>query len=219
MMKNTIRAVIFDMDGVLIDSEPVHYKAWKETLESVGIPFERELSDLFIGVPDFKVAQYVAEQYRLSAEEKQLLERKKKIYREMMEKSVKGFPGVVEGLRSLDSFSLGLATSSCRQEAVMLLDALGIREFFGAIVTSDDVKRPKPMPDTYLHATSLLGIPPEECIAIEDSTHGIRSAASAGLFVLAVETSHDGTMLQQAGAQFKTTKEAIGWILKHCSGN
>jgi HAD superfamily hydrolase (TIGR01509 family) len=115
-------------------------------------------------------------------------------------------------LSELDSLPLGVATSSSRSEAEPMLRILGITDRFRAIVTSDEVKHSKPEPDSYLLAAERLGIAPEYCAAIEDSTTGVQSARQAGMTVLAVTNSLPAERLTAAHRIFASTAEAVEWI-------
>ena len=141
-----------------------------------------------------------------------LLEHKRRIFRRLIAEKLKPIPGSVEALTDLDSIPLGLATSSSRSEAELMLRILGVKDRFRTIVTSDDVKRSKPEPDSYRLAVRRLGVAPVCCVAIEDSAAGVQSARQAGLTVLAVTNSLPAEKLAAAHEIFASTAEAVGWI-------
>jgi HAD superfamily hydrolase (TIGR01509 family) len=134
------------------------------------------------------------------------------IFRRLIAEKLKPIPGSVEALSELDSIPLGLATSSSRSEAELMLRILDVKDRFCTIVTSDDVKRSKPEPDSYLLAVGRLGVAPEYCVAIEDSASGVQSARQAGLVVLAVTNSLPAEKLTAAHEILASTAEAVDWI-------
>jgi beta-phosphoglucomutase len=214
-----IRAVIFDLDGVLADSEGTHFLAWKEIALEYGLPVDRLLMHDWIGRSDREIVEEVVREHGLSVAPEHLLEHKRRVYRRLVTENLKPIPGSIEALSELDSLPLGLATSSCRSEAQLTLRTLGIVDRFPVVVTSDDVQHTKPQPDSYLAAAQRLNIAPEHCVAIEDSTSGVQSARQAGMTVLAVTNSLPAQRLTDAHQIFASTPEAVRWIKVRLSAN
>ena len=212
MVAEDIRAVVFDLDGVLADSEGLHILAWEEIAREYRLAEGRMPLHDWIGYPDTEIVKDVVREHGLSVSPEDLLEHKRRIFRRLIAKELKPIPGSVEALSGLDSIPLGLATSSSRSEAELMLQILGVKDRFHTIVTGNDVKRSKPEPDSYLLAVGRLGVPPEYCVAIEDSTAGVQSARQAGLVVLAVTNSLPADRLTAAHEVFASTAEAVGWI-------
>lgn len=199
-----LKAVIFDMDGVLVDSEPVHFKANQITLEKLcGVHLDYEYYRHFIGSTiramwqemhdDFGITQYTWEE---------LLEENDKILEELLEKqgypSVKGAAELVKRLKK-DGYLLAVASSSKMEKIISNITNLGIRECFDALVSGMELQRPKPAPDIFLQAAKLLGVEPHECLVVEDSCNGIRGAAAAGMASLGFLNSNSGNQdLSQA---------------------
>lgn len=180
-----LKAVIFDMDGVLVDSEPLHYEVNKITvLERFGIKLDYEYYKQYIGttvmamwekiIKDFSIEGYTAKElFDLSEEVKERL---------VDEKGYPEVPGVVSFIKSISKkYKLAVASSSALVNIEKNVDKLGIRADFDALVTGLSVKNPKPAPDIFLKAAMELGVNPNECIVIEDSCNGVRAAKAAGM--------------------------------------
>jgi HAD superfamily hydrolase (TIGR01509 family) len=207
-----IRAVIFDLDGVLADSEGIHILAWEEIAREYRLPMDRLPLHDWIGYPDTEVVKEVVQVFRLSVTPEDLLEHKRRIFRRLIAERLKPIPGSVEALSGLASLPLGLATSSSRSEAELELRILGIADRFRTVITSDEVRRSKPDPDIYLLAAKRLGVPPHHGVAVEDSSSGVQSARQAGMTVLAVTNSLPAERLTGAHHIFASTPEAVNWI-------
>jgi HAD superfamily hydrolase (TIGR01509 family) len=197
-----LTAVIFDCDGILVDTEPLHYKAFQKVLVPLGLghSFERYLEE-FIGFDDrdaflhaFNEAGREIDADALAG----LIEAKGKALQELAEQGVPTFPGVVDLVRELKAGGIPLAVASgaLRHEVEAFIRSLGLAGAFCTIVAADDVKKSKPDPETYCAALERLketlgwtSIDPARCIAIEDTPAGILSAKAAGLFAIAVTNS------------------------------
>lgn len=180
-----LKAVIFDMDGVLVDSEPLHYEVNRITMqEQFGIDLAYEYYKQYIGstvpymwgkiIKDFSIEGYNAtELFELSEVIKDRL------------LSEKGYPeveGVVPFVKSISAkYKLAVASSSALANIERNVTKLGIREDFDVLVSGVNVANPKPAPDIFLKAAEQLGVKPEECIVVEDSCNGTRAARAAGM--------------------------------------
>jgi beta-phosphoglucomutase-like phosphatase (HAD superfamily) len=183
----TIKALIFDMDGTLVDSERIHWLAWKQTLAADGmaIPGYDDFKK-YVGVSDEEMAREFSAAADPELDPLQLVTRKCSAYLDLVPK-IELLPGVFEILeRWQGRFSMAVASSSPYGELIALLEHHGLRDRFVQVVGGDMVPRKKPAPDIYQMAVSRLGVAPAACIAFEDSQSGVSAAKSAGLTAVAV---------------------------------
>jgi HAD superfamily hydrolase (TIGR01509 family) len=211
-MKN-IKGIVFDMDGVLIDSEPVHIDAWNEVFAEFGLHFTTEWFHQWIGVSDKNFTMQLVKNYNLDVEPAVFLEKKRRVFEAKIIESVKAYSGVKEGLALLDGYGLAVATSSNRSGAMLSLKSAGLYDFFKYIITADDVLNHKPNPDCYLKAAESLGFLPSECIGIEDSVSGIKAAKAAGMFVIGISTSLPVHYLTEADIVFPDVASALAELV------
>ena len=207
-------AVVFDMDGVLIDSGAHHRAAWRALLEEVGVEAHDEHWRLTIGRPaeeavplllGVEVSRYDA--WRLAA-------RKREHYVRFARRGVVAVPGVAEFIDRLGRARVpcAVATSASRNDVDRLLGALGVARFFSAIVTAEDVSLGKPDPEVYVQAARALRVRPTRCLAFEDSVVGVHAACGAGMTVIGVTTAYTPGELTEAGAvRTIPTFEGLGW--------
>ena len=211
-MKN-IKGIVFDMDGVLIDSEPVHIDAWNEVVAEFDLHFDTEWFHQWIGVSDRNFTTKLVQDYNLPIAPDTLLQEKRRVFESKIAESVLAHKGVKENLPRLNAYGLAVATSSNRTGAMMSLQGAGLFDFFQYVITADDVVNHKPNPDCYLKAAASLGYLPSECIGIEDSVSGIKAAKAAGMFVIGIATSLPAHYLTEADLVLENTEGAIQWIL------
>jgi HAD superfamily hydrolase (TIGR01509 family) len=207
--------VVFDLDGVVADSEPLHIRAWVQVLDGLGVGPEslgRDVLAAWVGVPDAEIVGGLAQRFALPLTAEQLLDRKRAAYRALVPEALAAFPGVPEELASWDGVPLGMATATPRREAELMLRTLGLTGVFRVLITRDDVQRPKPAPDCYLLAASRLGLDPARCAAVEDAPYGVKAARAAGMHVLGVTTSYPAERLGEAHRLFSTVPQAIRWL-------
>ena len=196
-----IRAVIFDMDGVLTDSEPVINAAAIAGLREYGIDPHPEDFHPFVGAGEDRYIGGVAAKYGLTY----LPEMKRRVYEiylDILPRMIRVFPGVRKLLRDLMTHgaSLAVASSGDRIKVEANLHAIGVApDCFGAVIVGEDVERKKPAPDIFLVAASRLGVPPPACCVVEDAPNGVRAAKAAGMRCVAVEQSFPAAVLEPAG--------------------
>jgi HAD superfamily hydrolase (TIGR01509 family) len=186
-------AVVFDMDGVLIDSEPVHYESTRILFEDeFGIPFPESANTEFLGSTDRHMFQTLKARHRLEPPLDEIIARRKTLYMELLDRD--GLPWR-EGIRELISdlaknrYRLAVATSGLTRIVEPALKTGQIRHLFEVVVTGDDIHAPKPAPDIYLEAARRLAVEPSVCLAIEDTDVGVRAAKAAGMWVIAFPNS------------------------------
>lgn len=183
--------VLFDLDGVIVDSEELHYQAYQQVLAPLGVRVSREeYGREWIGKG--RGAEYAVETYGLALTPEDLRQRRNEAYFHILRKGVSLMPGVVAALERLSPhFALAVATNSNRQDTIFVLEHLAVRRYFTAVVTRDMYARPKPAPDAFLTAARELGLPPGRCVVIEDAFKGVIAAARAGCRCIAIP--HDFT--------------------------
>jgi beta-phosphoglucomutase family hydrolase len=184
-------ALIFDMDGVIVDSTPTHTEAWRQYLQLHGIEIDG-IQDRMLGkhndeiVRDFFPGQELDEKvvFRHGAE-------KERLYREIIAPELHNHlvPGVREFLHRHRTLAMGIATNAERANVDFVLDRTGIRGYFRAIVDGHEVERPKPYPDVYVRAAELLKTNPDDCVVFEDSPAGVQAAHAAGMRVVGITTT------------------------------
>lgn len=177
------KAVIFDMDGVLIDSEPLKFQAYQKVFANeFGVQIEDDPGRL--GKHEPVVMDMYLKKHNLSGNVPKLIENKRRIYYEMLkDKNTELTGGAEELLERLkkSGFILGLATSSDKKSMDIILDRWGLRRYFEAVLSQEDVEHKKPAPDIYLKAALLLNTNPADCMVIEDTNVGIEAASRAGM--------------------------------------
>jgi HAD superfamily hydrolase (TIGR01509 family) len=182
-----IAAVIFDLDGVLLDSETAWVEVKKEFTEESGGHWKESARWDMLGMSSIEWSQYMHDELgvpvppeTISAEVADRLGQRYRLQLPLL-------PGAVEAVRSLArEWPLGVASSSNRNVIDLVVEKAGLADAFAATVSSEEVERGKPAPDVYLEAARRLGVDPSACVAIEDSTNGLRSAHSAEMSVIAV---------------------------------
>jgi HAD superfamily hydrolase (TIGR01509 family) len=184
----TVAAVIFDLDGVLLDSETIWDDARRTLVESEGAIWKPQATSAMMGMSAPEWSAYLHDELGLDTlTPAQISDRVTRTVDERYRAALPLLPGAREVVhRIAEHWSIGLASSSNRTIIERFLDTSGLRRFFGATVSSEEVAHGKPSPDVYLAAAHALHVDPQFCVAIEDSTNGIRSAAAAHTAVVAV---------------------------------
>jgi beta-phosphoglucomutase len=198
-----IQAIVFDFDGVLADSEPLHLRVYQELLEPEGIHLDRHTYDAkYLGFDDEGVFQQIAKDYGLllGDEEIELLIQEKARRFELL---VSGgnvlYSGAEACVRRLAAaWPIGIASGALRGEIELMLRGAGLLERFKFIVASGDTDQSKPAPGPYLRAAELHGVPATACVAIEDSHWGLQSARAAGMRTIAITHTYPRASLAEA---------------------
>jgi beta-phosphoglucomutase family hydrolase len=184
--------MIFDMDGVLVDSNPIHRQAWEAYNLQHGIQTDEAMHGRMYGrrndyiVRDFFGAHLSDAAVAAHAAAKEAL------YRTMMARALQGalVPGVRQFLERQAGRPMAVATNAEPANVDFLLESAGLREFFSIAVTGDRVVNPKPHPEIYLHAADLLAVSPSDCIVFEDSEAGVAASLAAGMRTVGISTTH-----------------------------
>jgi HAD superfamily hydrolase (TIGR01509 family) len=184
-------AVVFDMDGVLIDSEQVWDDVRERLAAERGGRWHEHAQGDMMGMSSPEWSRYMHETIGLAESPEEI---NAEIVRRMLQRYADGppwLPGALDAVERMAArFPLGLASSSNRELIQAVLEAGGVAGLFQTIVSSEEVARGKPAPDVYLEAAQRLGVPPERAAAVEDSAAGIRSARAAGMLVVAIPNPH-----------------------------
>jgi HAD superfamily hydrolase (TIGR01509 family) len=187
----SIAAVVFDLDGVLVDSEQRWNEAKADLVRESGGRWREEAPTVMMGMSSPEWAAYLRDelgvQLDADAISRDVVRRMQDGYRDELPL----LPGAGDAVRSLAArWPLGLASSSNREIIDHVLELAGFADCFGVTLSSEEVPRGKPAPDVYLETARRLGVAPERCVAIEDSSNGLRAAAAAGMVVIAVPNPH-----------------------------
>jgi len=206
--------IIFDLDGTLVDSEPLHGKAWLDVLAQQGLHFEWKWFEQWIGSSDRFLAEHVIANHQVELTVPQLQTLKREAYYALVAKDLQLFPGVMEALEFFTKIlPVGLATSSSATDVEAVFKAQPIAHLFHTIVHADHVMpNLKPKPDPYLLATRNLSVKPQRAVALEDSVAGVKASKAAGLYTLGVANTHAADELKEADMVFSSTNEAMIWI-------
>jgi beta-phosphoglucomutase len=209
-------AVIFDMDGVLVDSGAHHRQAWTRLLGELGVVPPPGFWRRTIGRPSVEAVPLLLGAAIGAAEARRLANRKHAHYEALAAAGMPAVPGVIEFVNTLRTLGvpLAVATSARRVDTVELLGPLGLLERFEAIVTAEDVTRGKPDPEVYLLAAGRLGASPDACLVFEDAVVGVQAARGAGMRVVGLATTYEAGDLVAAGAEHAiATFEGLSWPL------
>jgi beta-phosphoglucomutase-like phosphatase (HAD superfamily) len=198
----TPRAVVFDLDGVLVDSGAHHRDAWRAMCRDCGVSPPPDFWRLTIGRPaEDAVALLVAGID--GAEARRLADLKREHYARLSRRGVMAVAGAGPFVGTLvrERVPRAVATSASRRDTERVLEALGLTAQIDAAVTADDVRRGKPDPEVYLKAAERLGVDPRACLVFEDAIVGVHGARAAGMRVIGVTTAHTADELLAAGAE------------------
>ncbi len=204
MMTRTVKAIIFDMDGVVIDSNPYHRMAWEKLLNDNQIAYtEESFQKVIFGRPGKEALRILCNDRFSDEELTGLDEQVDAEYREIIRQTeineVAGLSQFIESSRK-SGIKIALATSAPTENVTLVLGRLGLQSAFDVITDYTDIVNGKPDPEIYLKTVAKLNIEKAACLVFEDSFSGIQSARSAGLDVVAVSTSHASDELLVAGA-------------------
>ncbi|MDD2238126.1 MAG: HAD family phosphatase [Kiritimatiellae bacterium] len=180
-MKPPFQALIFDCDGTLADTMPLHYQTWCKALNPLGILFPEELFYAWAGIPTRDIIHRLSEEQGIAVDVETAAHEKERHYLEELP-SVRPIEPVVAIVREhAGILPMAVASGSLRPTVMKTLRVLGLSDSFAAIVTAEDVRRQKPAPDIFLEAARRLGIPPDSCCGYEDGDLGLEAIRAAGM--------------------------------------
>jgi HAD superfamily hydrolase (TIGR01509 family) len=214
-------AVIFDLDGVLLDSEQLWNEAKEELVHAAGGHWRDDAPQAMMGMSSPEWSLYMRDKLGVDRDpadiSRQVVRRIERLYR----KTLPLLPGAIDAVRALESrWPLGLASSSNREIIDLVLELSGLEDAFVATLSSEEVDRGKPAPDVYLEAARRIGADATRCVAIEDSSNGLRAAVAAGMAVIAVPNIHyapDRDALMLAAARVDIPGEITPELVERAS--
>ena len=186
-----IEAIVFDLDGLLLDSEQVWGEVREQLVKERGGRWREQAQTEMMGMSSVEWSRYMHDELGLSEPPEEISGEVVRRLEERYRRELPLIEGAKEAVERLAArWPLGLASSSNRELIDLVLELSGLAPFFRVTVSSEEVPRGKPAPDVYLEAARGLGVPPQRCAAVEDSRNGIRSAKAAGMKVIAIPNPH-----------------------------
>ena len=207
-----IEAIVFDFDGVLADSEPLHLRVYQQLLEPHGIRLDQPTyCARYLGFDDEGVFRQIAVDYNLLLGDEEielLIEEKARRFETLVSGGDVLYPGAAPCVARLaGGWPLGIASGALRAEIELMLRGAGLLDAFRFIVSAGETEHTKPAPDPYLRAAALHGVPPAACVAVEDSHWGLQSARAAGMRTIAVTHTYPRESLLEADLIVDTLEE------------
>ena len=207
-----IKAVIFDFDGLMIESESIAYQVWCEVLGQFGRNFTEEIYHNLIGREPFESIDYLIEVLDLPLTPQELFETYWSERTERVCRDVSPVPGLIDLMQSLTDrgLALGVASNSPSRYIFEVLEAIDLLKFFGCVRCRDDVEQGKPAPDIYIAAAACLEVDHKRCLALEDSPIGLQAALNAGMRCIVVPNEDlDGEDFSGAEGRFNSLGEVL----------
>ena len=216
-------AVIFDLDGTLVDSEPLYLEADQKIFRPLGIIVEAEHKKPYTGLSSHCFLADIKKQYDLSISVEELLTRKNAAYMEMARKRTHVFPEmrIFVHLLKEHGYPLAVASGSSKEVIDAVLEAADLLTYFDVTLSSSQVKKGKPAPDVFLEAARLLNTPPQACLVMEDSRYGVEAAKNAQMSCIAIPPAeaapladcfYEAELLFAKGMAEFTAAKAFAWL-------
>lgn len=214
------KGIIFDLDGVLVDSSEFHFRAWQIWAKRHGTTMTYEFFRETFGMVNDNIIPHLIPRKLTSEELKALSDDKEAIFREVARGKIKPLNGAVELVMALQShgYKLAIGSSTPRKNIEVVLESIGLKDSFSVCIAAEDVTKGKPDPEVFLKAAKAIGVLPSRCVVIEDAVAGIQAAKNAGMKAIAVTTTHPRERLKQADIIVESiadvTVEMIEQLLK-----
>jgi beta-phosphoglucomutase family hydrolase len=202
-------AIIFDMDGVLIDSGRFHLESWQRLAEENGIECSESLFWETFGQTNRQILPRLFERELREEELSRLGDRKEELYREIVAHQAEPMPGVpalIDGLVNR-GWRIGIGSSGPRANVELIIDRFALGKIVSAFTSSEDVTHGKPDPEVFLKAAEKMGVDPKACVVVEDAIHGIEAAHRAGMKCIAITTTNPAEALSAADLVIETFEE------------
>jgi HAD superfamily hydrolase (TIGR01509 family) len=214
MKSSNYRAVIFDMDGVIVDSEPLHEQAFRDVFQVLGYGESHGMDfAAYYGRSDKALWHDFVAKHRPSQSFEELVAWKQSRFLELVKEAEPIFSGLPRLLEQLHGrYRLAVASGSMHSVIDEVLAMQNLRRYFPVVVSVQDVARPKPAPDVFLRSAELLAVPPADCWVIEDSAFGVEAAVAAGMDVIAITNTLPAAKLRHARHVVRTYTEIEGLL-------
>ncbi|WP_160687896.1 HAD family hydrolase [Clostridium sp. C2-6-12] len=190
-----MKAVIFDMDGVIIDSEPIHFEVDMKTMKDFGCSISKEELNKYVGTTNEYMFTDIKNKYKLDKSAEEIINyRCELVKRKVIESDLEPIEGIKNLLINLKDKNIpaAIASSSPRDFIEVVVSKFGIENYFSCILSGEEVENGKPAPDIYVETAKKLGILPEECVVIEDSKNGVLAAKKAGMKCIGFKNANSG---------------------------
>ncbi|RME97585.1 MAG: HAD family phosphatase [Bacteroidetes bacterium] len=206
-------AIIFDLDGTLVNTEPLHCQAWLYILAARGFHYDAHWFEQWIGTSDRFLALGVIKEHGLSIEPRELQREKEQLFHARVREQAELYPEVATTLSYLQGrLPLAIATNSSREDAIHVFAKTKLDTYMDTTVTASDVTQLKPAPDMYLLAAEKLGVAPASCLVVEDSPAGATAARAAGMYVLGLTSSQPREKMNAAHTWFENPTIAMRYL-------
>jgi HAD superfamily hydrolase (TIGR01509 family) len=188
-----LKAVLFDMDGVIVDTEPLHNKAYHQMFDDVNIDVDKDLYASFTGQSTINICKRLVDRFNLNVTPEYLVNLKRKHYKYIFENGeLDLIDGVLDSIKDFyaNNLTLVVASSASMPGIVQIFERFDLNQYFSAKFSGADLKQSKPHPEIFIKAAESTGFKKSECMVIEDSTNGIKAANAAGIFCVGFKSPH-----------------------------
>ena len=214
MFKKQLKGIIFDLDGVLCSTDELHYQAWKSLADRIGVPFDRQKNLRLRGVSRMASLEIILEDstVRYTQEEKEKMAAEKNaLYRDLLQSLTPADMSdeVRHTLETLREHGLRLAIGSSSKNTPLILERLDARKYFDAVSDGNNITHSKPSPEVFLKAAEFIGLPPADCMIVEDATAGIDAGIAGGFYTAAIG---DAVRYGKADVNLQTFADLLSYV-------